>query len=68
METNDSVFCHSSILSVIALIATTIVLSDIKTAPTAGFKMIPIGARIPAAKGIVTILYPAPHQENAEYH
>ena len=38
------------------------VLSDINNAPTAGGMMNPIGARIPAASGMATILYPAAHQ------
>lgn len=45
-----------SIFKSIALIATIIVLSDISIAPTAGLKMIPSGARTPAANGIATML------------
>jgi hypothetical protein len=36
--------------------ATTIVLNDMSTAPTAGCRTIPHGARTPAAKGIATTL------------
>ena len=39
-----------------ALIATTIVLSDISTAPTAGVSTMPHGASTPAARGIATML------------
>src|SRR5690625_5568146 len=46
-----------------ALIATIIVLKLIKTAPTAGLKIIPIGAKIPAANGIAKILYPVAHHK-----
>ena len=40
--------------------ATITVESDIKTAPTAGVNVMPIGASIPAAIGIAIKLYPAP--------
>ena len=46
--------------NVIALMATITVESDIKTAPTAGLNVMPIGASIPAAIGIAIKLYPAP--------
>ena len=39
-----------------ALIATMIVLSDMSTAPTAGERTIPHGARTPAASGMATML------------
>lgn len=39
-----------------ALIATTTVLSDISTAPTAGLNTIPAQAKTPAANGIATML------------
>jgi hypothetical protein len=45
-----------------ALIATMIVLRDINSAPTAGVSRIPIGARMPAAKGKATTLYPVAHK------
>src|SRR5699024_8066629 len=46
-----------------ALIATIIVLRLIKTAPTAGLRIIPIGAKTPAANGIAKILYPEAHHK-----
>src|SRR5690625_1956749 len=46
-----------------ALIATIIVLKLIKTAPTAGLKIIPIGAKIPAANGMAKMLYPVAHHK-----
>ena len=46
-----------------ALIATIMVLSDMRNAPNAGGIINPQGARIPAARGIMTMLYPAPHQD-----
>src|SRR5699024_4667790 len=46
-----------------ALMATIIVLKLIKIAPTAGLKIIPIGANTPAANGIATILYPDAHHK-----
>src|SRR6185503_15099886 len=39
-----------------ALTATTIVLRDIKTAPTAGWRSIPHGASTPAARGMAATL------------
>src|SRR6185369_10779115 len=39
-----------------ALTATTIVLSDIRTAPSAGLNTTPLVARTPAARGIATTL------------
>ena len=48
--------------SVWALIATTMVLMAISAAPAAGESSIPIGARMPAASGSATILYPVAHQ------
>jgi len=44
-----------------AFAATTIVLSDISTAPTAAGSTMPQGARTPAASGIAKMLYPAAH-------
>lgn len=38
-----------------------IVLKLIKMAPTAGLKMIPQGAKTPAAKGMAKMLYPVAH-------
>lgn len=57
-------FFHHSIsnrCSNCALIATMIVLKLIKMAPTAGLKMIPQGAKTPAAKGMAKMLYPVAH-------
>src|SRR5690606_37657126 len=42
-----------------ALRATTMVLTDISAAPTAGESRMPIGARMPAASGSAKTLYPA---------
>ena len=44
-----------------ALIATTTVLADIRTAPTAGVRRTPHAASTPAARGMATMLYPAAH-------
>ncbi len=44
-----------------ALIATTTVLADISTAPTAGVRKTPHAASTPAARGMATMLYPAAH-------
>src|SRR6185312_9808768 len=52
----------STLRSNCALMATTIVLSDISTAPAAGDSTTPIGASTPAASGMATMLYPAAHQ------
>src|SRR5215216_1685381 len=46
-----------------ALIATTIVLTDISNAPTAGESRIPQLAKTPAANGMATMLYPAAHHK-----
>jgi hypothetical protein len=43
------------------LAATTTVDADIRIAPTAGDSVMPREARTPAARGIATRLYPAPH-------
>ena len=48
----DTCFYCFLILNVIAFNATIIVESDIKIAPTAGVKITPTGAKIPAAIGI----------------
>ena len=45
-----------------ALTATTTVLSDISTAPTAGESTIPLEASTPAASGMAMTLYPEAHQ------
>ena len=45
-----------------AFTATTIVLSDIRTAPMAAGSTMPHGANAPAARGIAKMLYPAAHQ------
>src|SRR5215207_9248262 len=45
-----------------ALIATITVLSDMRTAPTAGDSRIPWLASTPAASGMAITLYPAAHQ------
>src|SRR5699024_8563644 len=45
------------------LIDTIIVLKLIKTAPTAGLKTIPIGAKTPAANGMAKMLYPVAHHK-----
>ena len=41
--------------------ATTIVLTDMSTAPNAAGSTMPQGARTPAARGIAKMLYPAAH-------
>jgi len=45
-----------------ALMATITVLRDMRSAPTAGDRTTPTGARTPAARGKATMLYPAAHQ------
>jgi ubiquinone/menaquinone biosynthesis C-methylase UbiE len=45
-----------------ALMATTTVLADMRTAPTAGCSTMPWPASTPAASGIAKMLYPAAHQ------
>src|SRR4030043_933066 len=55
---NPSLLTYLTTFKNLEFIATIIVLSDIKTAPTAGLRRIPRGNKIPAARGIAMTLYP----------
>lgn len=52
----DFITCYLLTFSILALMATTIVLTVIKTAPAAGLNKIPCLYKTPAANGNATIL------------